>query len=45
VWIKTPQDIEFVCTVPVEKIGVASPQPGQTWRASWSADRTLVMAD
>jgi spermidine/putrescine ABC transporter ATP-binding subunit len=44
VWIKTPEDIEFVCTMPVEQIGVASPQPGQVWRASWSADRTLVMA-
>ncbi|CAN5661273.1 ABC transporter ATP-binding protein [soil metagenome] len=45
VWIKLKDDIEFVCTVPVEEIGVASPRPGETWRASWAADRTMVMSE
>jgi putative spermidine/putrescine transport system ATP-binding protein len=43
VWIKLDDDKQFVCTVPVEEIGVASPRPGETWRATWSADRTMVM--
>ncbi|CAN5691396.1 ABC transporter ATP-binding protein [soil metagenome] len=44
VWIKLPDEKEFVCTVPVEEIGVASPRAGELWRASWASHRTMAMA-
>jgi len=43
VWLKLPGDAHFVCTVPVEATGTQTPQPGETWQAVWSPERTLVV--
>ena len=43
VWIRLPDGKDFVCTMPVEEVGVATPRPGETWHAVWPANRTLLV--
>lgn len=43
VWIRLPDGGALVCTVPIEELGVATPQLGETWRAAWQADRALLL--
>lgn len=36
---------EFICSLPTETIGVAPPKDGDTWTATWSAERTLIVRE
>jgi spermidine/putrescine ABC transporter ATP-binding subunit len=44
VWLGVPGS-EFICSLPIESIGVAPPQTGDTWTATWSAERTLIVRE
>jgi putative spermidine/putrescine transport system ATP-binding protein len=44
VWLDI-QGVEFVCTLPIEDIGTTPPQPGATWIATWSPERTLIVRE
>jgi len=43
--IRTAGDVELLCTVPVEEMGAQTPRVGESWRATWAADRTRVLQD
>ncbi|SMH54474.1 ABC transporter ATP-binding protein [Mesorhizobium australicum] len=45
VWIGLPLGMEFAASLPIEATGAVNPQPGETWTASWSPERTLVMRE
>jgi putative spermidine/putrescine transport system ATP-binding protein len=45
VWIGLAGGAEFVASLPIEDTGATNPQPGETWTARWSADRTLVVRE
>ena len=36
---------EFVCSLPIENAGATPPRVGDTWTASWSPDRTLIVRE
>jgi ABC-type Fe3+/spermidine/putrescine transport system ATPase subunit len=44
VWLVLP-GTEFVCSLPVDSLGAASPQPGEIWTATWSPERTLIVRE
>ena len=44
VWIRLEDSADFVCTLPIEDATGATPQRGEVWRASWPAERTMVVA-
>jgi len=44
VWIKLHDSADFVCTLPIEDAAGATPQRGEIWRASWPAERTMIVA-
>jgi spermidine/putrescine ABC transporter ATP-binding subunit len=44
VWLGV-QGAEFVASLPIEAIGVAPPQLGDTCTATWSAERTLIVRE
>ena len=43
VWLKLADDADFVCTLPIEEATGATPQRGEIWRASWPAERTMIV--
>jgi spermidine/putrescine ABC transporter ATP-binding subunit len=45
VWIKLPDESDFVCTLPIEDAALANPQRGELWRASWPAERTMIVRE
>ena len=45
VWIGLAGGTEFVASLPIEDTGATNPQPGETWTARWTADRTLVVRE
>ena len=44
VWLDV-QGYAFICSLPIEDVGSAPPQPGDTWTASWSSERTLIVRE
>jgi len=44
VWIKLDDSADFICTLPIEDATGATPQRGEIWRASWPAERTMIVA-
>lgn len=44
-WIKLPDESDFVCTLPIEDAALANPQRGEIWRASWPAERTMIVRE
>jgi len=45
VWIKLPDESDFVCTLPIEDAALANPRRGEIWRAAWPAERTMLVSE
>ena len=45
VWLDIGDGAEFAATVPAEGANGAIPAPGETWTATWAADRALLVRE
>ncbi|MCJ8144061.1 ABC transporter ATP-binding protein [Ancylobacter sp. A5.8] len=45
IWMEFAAGAELVVSVPIEEAGARSPEPGETWTARWSEERTLVVRE